>query len=269
MQSRLMVGLPLLLLLLLLLLVAVAGCGGSQESSGTESAAVQKPKPAVAKPVTIMIADAPVKGRTARVIGKATPADATVRVNGKPAHMTPDGRFSRVIKLHLGENRVNIVGRSDGFKLDREQINVTRGRTKAEEADLERRQAARRARARLALRLAREREETDFKAAAHTIPFNQLDKNPDAHRGEKVVYHGQIFQIQERSSGGGLMLLSVTAEGYGIWSDQIWVDYHGRVKGAEDDTLTVYGTVKGSKSYDTQIGGSRYVPRIAAKYIVE
>jgi hypothetical protein len=85
--------------------------------------------------------------------------------------------------------------------------------------------------------------------------------------GTKVKYYGQIFQIQEDPLGGGIVLLSVTDEGYGFWTDEIWVNYNGKIQGAEEDFLTVYGIVVGSKSFETQIGGERYVPEINAKYI--
>jgi hypothetical protein len=63
--------------------------------------------------------------------------------------------------------------------------------------------------------------------------------------------------------------LSVTDEGYGLWDDHIWVNYSGTIESAEDDIITVYGTIDGSRSYDTQIGGSTYVPEMTAKYIEE
>lgn len=100
-----------------------------------------------------------------------------------------------------------------------------------------------------------------------TIPYPQLNKSPDAHTGEKVTYTGQIFQIIENPEGGGVMLLAVTDEGYGLWDDNVWVDYQGHVKGAEHDMATVWGFVAGSKSYDTQIGGNTTVPEIHAKFV--
>jgi hypothetical protein len=55
-----------------------------------------------------------------------------------------------------------------------------------------------------------------------------------------------------------------TLEG-GLWTDHIWVDYAGEIGSVEDDIITVWGTVTGSKSYKTQIGGENYVPRMRAK----
>jgi hypothetical protein len=45
--------------------------------------------------------------------------------------------------------------------------------------------------------------------------------------------------------------------------------YNGTIKGGADDMLTVYGTLTGTESYDTQIGGNTTVPSMKAKYIVE
>jgi hypothetical protein len=47
------------------------------------------------------------------------------------------------------------------------------------------------------------------------------------------------------------------------------VDYDHSIKSAEDDVITVYRTITGAKSYDTEIGGSTYVPKMRAKYISE
>lgn len=113
-----------------------------------------------------------------------------------------------------------------------------------------------------------EAKETAFKEEATTIDYNQLIKNPEAYTGEKVVYTGQILQIQEEA-GFGFMLLSVTDEGYGFWTDNIWVDFFQPIGAAEEDVITVYGKLTGSEEYETQIGGSTYVPKMNAKYVEE
>jgi hypothetical protein len=112
-------------------------------------------------------------------------------------------------------------------------------------------------------------EESNFREEATTIDYNQLIKNPEAYRGEKVVYTGQILQIQESGNFGGFMLLSVTDEGYGFWTDNIWVEFEEKIGAAEEDIITVYGKITGSEEYETQIGGSTYVPKMQAKYIDE
>ncbi|HWD39612.1 MAG TPA: hypothetical protein VG944_12240 [Fimbriimonas sp.] len=110
-------------------------------------------------------------------------------------------------------------------------------------------------------------KEAAFREEATTIDYDQLIKNPYRYVGEKVVYTGQIFQIQEGFES--FMLLSVTDEGYGFWTDEIWVSGFGEIESAEEDVVTVYGTVTGAEEYETSIGGSNYVPKIKAKYIDE
>lgn len=110
-------------------------------------------------------------------------------------------------------------------------------------------------------------KESEFKEEATTIDYNELIKNPYKFIGEKVVYTGQIFQIQEEF-GSAVILLSVTDEGYGFWTDEIWVDAP-EVDAVEEDVITVYGTVAGGEEYETQIGGSNFVPKVKAKYIEE
>ena len=111
-------------------------------------------------------------------------------------------------------------------------------------------------------------EEAAFREQATTIDYDQLIKDPLDFKGEAVTYTGQIFQIQE-FAGESIILLSVTDEGYGFWTDNIWVDYAGEIDSAEEDNITVYGKITGSKEYETQIGGSTYVPRMTARYVDE
>jgi hypothetical protein len=110
-------------------------------------------------------------------------------------------------------------------------------------------------------------KEAAFREEATSIDYDQLIKNPFRYSGERVVYTGQIFQIQEGL--GSFMLLSVTDEGYGFWTDEIWVSGFGEIESAEEDVITVYGTVTGAEEYETAIGGSNYVPKVKAKYIDE
>jgi len=173
-----------------------------------------------------------------------------VRVDGNPAKVR--GRhWSRTVTIRKkGDNRYRIVATKKGHDRDTTTAVITRKLSAAE------REAARAA------------ERQAFANAATTIPYNQLEKNPNRYKGKKVVYRGQIFQIQE-DGGSTWMLLSVTDEGYGFWSDNIWVNYDGTIRGAEDDVITVYGTITGEESYETQIGGETYVPKMRAKFISE
>jgi hypothetical protein len=94
-----------------------------------------------------------------------------------------------------------------------------------------------------------------------------LIKDTTPYRGKKIALHGQILQIEQQQGLGGIMLVSVTDEGYGLWDDNVWVDYSSDVPYVEKDIINVYGTVTGSKSYQTQAGGNTFVPRVRAAYM--
>lgn len=179
-----------------------------------------------------------------------------IEVDGRPARVN-GGRWSKVVTVRRGENDFRIAASKGSYHADYDDATITRKSTKAEIA------AARQARA-----AARARRMQNYMASAATLPYNQLEKNPDRHAGKRVKFTGQIFQIQE-DFGSTVILLSVTDEGYGFWTDNVWVDYDGTIDSAEDDVITVYGTIEGTNSYDTQIGGETYVPQMTARYVVE
>jgi hypothetical protein len=183
---------------------------------------------------------------------------AKVNVDGVPATVASDGDWRRRVTLHLGRQTFDVTAIADGRERTRDDVTVTRRRSAAERRALRARRAA-----------ARARREANYKASAKAIPYNQLNKDADRYAGERVVYRGQILQIQEDEGLGGFMLLQVTDLGYGLWNDPVWVDYERSIRSAEDDVVTVYGTVTGSKSYETQIGGETYVPQIRARYVEE
>lgn len=247
----------------LLVVAAIAGSAeqepGSERAGGAAPAAEQTSRPEPEEQETPELElevpeDRSVYATSVKLTGTVGAgggdlSGVTVKVDGKTAVLR-DGRWSKTVQLKRGSNRFEVEARKPGAVDDDATVTVTRKRTQAEIAAA----AAQRKQA--------------FIAQARSIPYNQLEKNADRYAGEKVVFRGQIMQIQE-SFGSTFMLLSVTDEGYGFWTDNVWVDYEGTIKGAEDDIITVYGTIEGSKSYETQIGGETYVPQMTARYVVE
>lgn len=185
-------------------------------------------------------------------------AVSTVWIGGlgsRDVSVREDGSFTTKVPLRsVGNHDVEVYAEwPGGGASDTVSLELVRELSKAEIAA---RKARRRARA--------EAKRQELINSAQPIDYDQLMKSPESYAGDPVKYYRQIFQIQEDPLGGGIMLLSVTDEGYGFWTDEVWVNYTGKVEGAEDDFVTVYGRVVGSKSYETQIGGARYVPEIDA-----
>lgn len=246
---------------LLVLAIALATSGGtedandkSEQASGSGKAEEPTRSPAP-PPDVVLVFRSPSYGAEVRrdfvtIRGLVRPANSRVRVAGRLVDVSFSGAWKRRVKLRRGTNEIPVKAAHAGHT------------TKDTELVLERVLSASERRA-----IAEERK-AKFKADSVEIPYNQLNKNPDRYAGKKVVYTGKILQIQE-SGGEGFMLLSVTDEGYDIWTDNIWVNYFREIDSAEDDVIKIYGVVKGSRSYETQIGGETYVPEIDARYVEE
>ena len=193
---------------------------------------------------------------------------STVTIRGSVAHgrrvevddhrvKTRGGRFRRAVELAFGENTIYITAKGDDDKTQIQTVTVHRTRTAVEIAQ-----------ARAARKAAAEAKLAAVRSSAQALPFKQLNKNPDRFEGTKVTYQGKIFQIFEEG-GKTIMLLSVTDEGYDFWTDEVYVTYNGTIDSVEDDIVTIFGTVTGSESYDTKIGGSNTTPAIRATIIDE
>lgn len=247
--------------------LAVAGCGSTSGSVETGTAALV--------PLKLGNNYETVKRKTFTIIGYAEPG-AKVTVDGEPARMVDAaiGTFEATVRLDVGTNEFTVEASLPPYETATSTVTVTREKTAAEikaerEAARRKAEAERKAREEEARRKAeaKAQREQSFKDSAESISYDELNKDADSFAGRKVKYTGQVFQIQQDGSNGGIMLLSVTDEGYGYWTDNVWVNYTGKTSANEDDIVTVYGTVVGSTSYETQIGGETYVPEIDAKYI--
>lgn len=244
----------------------LGGCGGNTKTSDT--AASSGPQATAAPTQTPTPTPRPDPAVTVAFNGPFSTTSDTVTLHGhvsvrharghKPkvhvtgVAVTQKGRtWTAVVgPLHHGDNTFKVWATLKGADADRTTATITRKLSAAEKAAAaaEKRQA--------------------FIASTQSIPYAQLIKDPASYKRTKVALHGQILQIQQ-SHGYGFMLVSVTDEGYGIWDDNVWVDYgpSSPVQGAEGDLVTVYGIVRGAKGYDTQSGGHTYVPRVDAVYV--
>lgn len=262
------------------LIGAGAGCGDAAKTD-KKTPGAQVDTAAKTEPVAFTVdshSDGDVLHHGRIILRGSADEAAVVAVNAHPVTVNHSGHWRKTVKLDLGDNDIKAEASKDGANPVAERLTITRKRSASERAAFEERQRVKREqrlareRAARAARIAREQaaraaREANYKAAAVTLPYKQLNKNADKFSGTKVTYTGQILQIQEDSGGGGFMLVSVTDEGYGIYDDNVWVDYDGTVQGGEGDIVTFWGTVTGTKSYDTQIGGSTYVPQIHARYV--
>lgn len=251
---------------LVALIIGLSAGGGDSNTTKSSAAPSAPKKPVVELVITSPASSSTVKKKTVTVSGTVKPT-TTIRLTNKrqvEAKVAPDGTWKAKVELARGENNIVVEANNPEGPNPTKEVYVTRKLSKAEIA------AARQRRAEAKQRRAQAKAAyiANYKASAKSIPYGQLSKDADRYSGDKVTYTGQVFQIQE-SGGYGYMLLSVTDEGYGFWTDEVWVNFDRSTNFVEDDIVTIWGTVVGNKSYETQIGGERFVPEIDAKYMAK
>jgi len=122
----------------------------------------------------------------------------------------------------------------------------------------------------------------EYKGKCRQVKFKVLEKDADSLAGRRYTFKGQVFQIQDAGNGSyspefeeagydvqpqTQVLLSVTSEGYGYWSDEIMVLYDDRMKRVyEEDIIQVWGECLGTYTYESVAGYTMTVPLIHAKY---
>jgi len=107
-----------------------------------------------------------------------------------------------------------------------------------------------------------------YKQQAATIPYNQLIKDPASLAGRIVTYRAQVFQYGTNTTTSH-MIIAVTDEGYGYWSDNIWldVDPSAAQNVFQKSIIQVWGGVVGPYTYTTTQNGSLTIPEIDVKYV--
>lgn len=98
-----------------------------------------------------------------------------------------------------------------------------------------------------------------------------IEKDPDSHAGENYVIYGHVTQADAATGTEGFR-----ANSSGEWAEN-WYDYQVNtiviadpeiVKTiVTDDLVTMYVTIIGAQTYDTQIGGSTTAPMVMANIV--
>jgi hypothetical protein len=120
----------------------------------------------------------------------------------------------------------------------------------------------------LSVSVTRNVSEAGYKKSAQAIPYNQLSKDPAALAGTPVTYEGQVFQY-DSSTGTSNFIVSVTNDGYGFWTDNIWVDVDPSIAQnvCKDTIIRFWGDVVGPYTYTTTLNGQLTIPEIKIRYI--
>jgi hypothetical protein len=104
-------------------------------------------------------------------------------------------------------------------------------------------------------------------AGARDPTYRELEKDPDAFRGEKVKFRGKIFSIRE-SHAGTTLQMHVGRNWFGYTENNLFAVYPKRTSLVRGNVVTIYGVVLGAHTYRSQAGWILTVPMVLVKHIV-
>lgn len=100
----------------------------------------------------------------------------------------------------------------------------------------------------------------EIKAAAVTLSYDDLARDPLAHKGKAVVLKGEVIQVAG-STTKPILRVNVTDKEF-YWTDTIWVNAPSTPRVLEEDIVQLWGTVKGEREYTALLGNSVRVPEV-------
>ena len=106
----------------------------------------------------------------------------------------------------------------------------------------------------------------EYKAGCRDdISLGELNKTPKGYKGVKVKYRGETIRVMEN---GGLtdIIVDVTKDKE-HWEGNILVWYDGTPEVTENDTILIWGEVRGNYTYTSAAGWKINLPLVRAKYV--
>ncbi len=102
-----------------------------------------------------------------------------------------------------------------------------------------------------------------LQASSHQIPYATLFRYAEQHEGKQVYYRGKVIQVIEQN-GNYQLRVNVTSDNNGWWSDTVLLRYWGApVRILEDDIVAFVGTMNGTVTYESVLGGEITIPYIS------
>lgn len=100
-----------------------------------------------------------------------------------------------------------------------------------------------------------------------TLAYDEMARNGNKHKGEKLQISGKVIQVQDSDDGGAMLRVATSADGYDdIYLVQIDSNDWENHRLLEDDIITIYGDVYGLYSYESTFGGKITVPALVAVF---
>lgn len=93
------------------------------------------------------------------------------------------------------------------------------------------------------------------------LPYDEMARNGNKHKGEKLKITGTVRQVMDRDTGGAMLRVATSENGYDdMYLVQIDSTEWENHRLLEDDVISFYGEVYGLYSYESTMGGKITVP---------
>ncbi len=117
-----------------------------------------------------------------------------------------------------------------------------------------------------------EKDINDYKSSCAKYKYKDVLRNPEKYTGKRAYWFGEIVQVVSKSSVGSTFRINVSCTKYKYMSgyscpDTIYVTYYGSDSFIEDDMVKMWGTMNGTKTYETVLGASLTIPQFNAEYM--
>lgn len=109
----------------------------------------------------------------------------------------------------------------------------------------------------------------EYKAQCATYSYNTIARNPDKYKGEYGKFYGKVIQVMEENLFGCTSYTLRIALN-GNYSSVILATYFAAPEEdhiLEDDYITIYGEIEGTKTYETVMGNDVTIPYVDIEYL--
>lgn len=116
------------------------------------------------------------------------------------------------------------------------------------------------------------KQKEDFKISCQFYNYKDVMRNPNDYQSKNAYWFGKIVQVVSKTSNYSVFRIDVTCEKYSYsedyyCKDTIYVTYFGNQSFIEDDMVKMWGTMNGTETYTTVLGGSVTIPKFIATYM--
>lgn len=116
----------------------------------------------------------------------------------------------------------------------------------------------------------------EYKNSCSKISYEELARNPEKHKGERLYFKGQVFQVKEPSffESKTSILVSVTPKNYEYFDETFWEDnvyFSIKLDDKADrilqgDIIEIWGECIGNQKYYNVLGTKTSLPGVDIKY---